>query len=194
MLGGHQILTSNESVRELIEATALIDPELVVLAESLEPFTRLGELRLLREQRPIPLVLVAGGPVAKWARRRLNTDIEGLVLEAEIEQALAATVDAVLAEQLCVPETLRDALAQPIFSHREKQVLSLVLDGLTNGEIAARMYLSESTVKSHLASSFRKLGVSSRAEAAQRVLEPASGLDFVRPSPAADSPFDSTPA
>jgi hypothetical protein len=37
-------------------------------------------------------------------------------------------------------------------------------------------------VKSHLASSFRKLGVSSRAEAARRVLDPDSGLDFRQPT------------
>jgi DNA-binding NarL/FixJ family response regulator len=65
-----------------------------------------------------------------------------------------------------------------VFSYREKQVLELVLAGLTNGEIAGRLYLSESTVKSHLASSFRKLGVSSRVEAARRVLDPDSGLDL----------------
>ena len=83
-----------------------------------------------------------------------------------------------LSKQLCVPASMRGTLARPVFSHREKQVLELLLAGLTNGEIAAELFLSESTVKSHLASSFRKLGVSSRTEAARCVLAPDSGVEL----------------
>jgi DNA-binding CsgD family transcriptional regulator len=42
----------------------------------------------------------------------------------------------------------------------------LVADGLTNGEIGRRLYISKSTVGTHLHSVFRKLGVRSRAELA----------------------------
>ncbi len=44
--------------------------------------------------------------------------------------------------------------------------------GFTNSEIGARLFLAESTVKSHLSSIFVKLGVSSRNEAAAVVLDP----------------------
>jgi DNA-binding CsgD family transcriptional regulator len=48
---------------------------------------------------------------------------------------------------------------------RESEVLALLNRGMTNAEIAATLYLSEKTVKNHLYSVYRKLGVSSRAEA-----------------------------
>lgn len=51
-------------------------------------------------------------------------------------------------------------------TRREEQVLRLISDGLANGEIAARLYVAESTVKTHVKSVLRKLGVSSRIEAA----------------------------
>jgi predicted transcriptional regulator len=51
-----------------------------------------------------------------------------------------------------------------------------VAAGLTNGEIADSLFLSESTVKSHLSSAFAKLGVRSRKEAAALVLDPEQGL------------------
>jgi DNA-binding NarL/FixJ family response regulator len=49
---------------------------------------------------------------------------------------------------------------------KEKQVLSLVVQGLPNKAIAAELAMSEGTVKSHLRNIFRKLEVGSRAAAA----------------------------
>ena len=69
-----------------------------------------------------------------------------------------------------------DQVERPVFSFREKQVLELVARGFTNGEIAMQLFLAESTVKSHLSSSFRKLGINSRKEAAAIVLDPENGL------------------
>jgi ATP/maltotriose-dependent transcriptional regulator MalT len=53
---------------------------------------------------------------------------------------------------------------------REHEVLALVADGLANRDIAARLGISDHTVKFHLASIFGKLGVSTRTEAVQRGL------------------------
>ena len=53
---------------------------------------------------------------------------------------------------------------------REHDVLALVADGLPNRDIAARLGISDHTVKFHLASIFGKLGVSTRTEAVQRGL------------------------
>jgi len=54
---------------------------------------------------------------------------------------------------------------------REREVLMLAADGLSNREIAAELEISEHTVKFHLASVFGKLGASSRTEAVRRGLE-----------------------
>lgn len=48
---------------------------------------------------------------------------------------------------------------------RELEVLRLASDGLTSRAIAERLIISERTVKSHLAATYRKLGVESRAAA-----------------------------
>ncbi|WP_354701591.1 Response regulator protein VraR [Paraconexibacter sp. AEG42_29] len=53
-------------------------------------------------------------------------------------------------------------------SAREAQVLTLMADGGTNREIAARLHLAEETVKQHAAAIYRKLKVRNRTEAAQR--------------------------
>jgi DNA-binding NarL/FixJ family response regulator len=53
-------------------------------------------------------------------------------------------------------------------SSREREVLSLIATGATNGEIAADLFLSPHTVKEHTSTLYRKLGVRNRAEAVQR--------------------------
>jgi predicted ArsR family transcriptional regulator len=52
----------------------------------------------------------------------------------------------------------------------------MVIMGLTNLEIAQKLYISENTVKSHLNTAYKKLGVHSRAEAQRLITDPDQGL------------------
>jgi DNA-binding CsgD family transcriptional regulator len=78
-------------------------------------------------------------------------------------------VRAVGAGQISVPSELRHLIQPTALSHRERQILGLAVAGLTNAQIAARLFIAESTVKTHLSSAFRRLGVHSRREAAAMV-------------------------
>jgi DNA-binding NarL/FixJ family response regulator len=62
-----------------------------------------------------------------------------------------------------------DALAP--LSERERDVLHLVAEGLTNVEVAERLFLSPRTVHAHLYRIYNKLGVSTRAAATRIALE-----------------------
>ena len=108
--------------------------------------------------------------------KAIDAGAAGVVLESEIELALAATVAAVCANQIVVPGAFRRRAVRPPLTHREKQTLALVARGLTNREIADRLFLAESTVKTHIASIFGKLGVGSRSEASALVLDPDDKL------------------
>jgi DNA-binding NarL/FixJ family response regulator len=109
-------------------------------------------------------------------QRLVGEGAHGLVLTAEIDAALAVTVRAVGSGQLCVTARARQGLAPRALSARERQILALVIMGLPNGEIARRLHVAESTVKSHLVSTFAKLGVRSRAEATEIVSDPQEML------------------
>ncbi len=52
-------------------------------------------------------------------------------------------------------------------SRREMEVAGLVADGATNAQVAARLFISERTVESHVASIFNKLGVDTRLQVAR---------------------------
>ncbi len=58
---------------------------------------------------------------------------------------------------------------------RERQILGFLGGGLTNAEIADRAFLSEKTVRNHLSSVYRKLGVANRAQAIVKIRPVKSG-------------------
>ena len=84
-----------------------------------------------------------------------------------------------------VPRGIRPSTrANPAgLTSREIEVLQLVIDGLTNAEIAAKLFVSDKTVEHHVSRLLLKLGVASRREAART----ARQLDLAIPRDASDS-------
>lgn len=160
------------------EAAGAARPEVIVtIGELSDPpgHSLVGSLRA-RTPPAVKLVVCTAKAGRRELRQAIEEGLDGLVWERSIETSLAPTVRAVAAGQLVIPRELHRRLETPNLSTREKQVLSLVVMGLSNGEIAQRLYIGQTTVKTHLSSVFRKLGVGSRAEAARLVADPDEGL------------------
>jgi DNA-binding NarL/FixJ family response regulator len=73
-------------------------------------------------------------------------------------------------------EELREHAPALLLTPREMQVLAAIGDGLSNKGIARRLSISQHTVKFHIESLFRKLGVRTRAEAVARGIEHGANL------------------
>jgi DNA-binding CsgD family transcriptional regulator len=123
---------------------------------------------------PAPSVLVCDVFPLALLWPLLARGCRGAVLSRQAERALPLTLEAVLGGLICFPEP--SEIVRPVLSIREKQVIGLVALGLSNAEIAERLFVVESTVKSHLTSVFAKLGVRSRHEAIDLIVNPSSGL------------------
>lgn len=87
---------------------------------------------------------------------------------------LAANGDTVLSPQLAesllaevrrLNEPQHPVSEERIVSEREEEVLQLITDGGSTPEVAAKMYISQKTVKNHLASIYQKLGARDRTQA-----------------------------
>jgi DNA-binding NarL/FixJ family response regulator len=137
----------------------------------------------------VALVVVVPNADHAAVRRLLDVGVDAVVDEAEAGRALASAVRAACCGQLTLPRTYRERFGRPTLTRREKQVLGLVVMGLSNAEIARRLHLSQSTVKCHLTSSFAKLGARSRNEATALILDPVRGfgLGVLALTPRADA-------
>ena len=97
------------------------------------------------------------------ARQRGHPD------EIRIPARYLAKLLAVLAQESAAPG-VGERLSEPL-SDRELEVLGLVAAGKSNGEIASSLFVSLSTVKTHINNLYRKLGARSRTQAIARARE-----------------------
>jgi DNA-binding NarL/FixJ family response regulator len=166
-LGGHTRL----AVDRLSEL-----PDVVVLAGQAAVGAAAEVHRIRRRLPDVHVVLVVAEQALGGVRHLLDTGVEGVVLEGALARTLPLVVRSVCAGLVAVPRSMRHGVDLPALSFRERQILGLVVAGLTNDEIAGRLYLAETTVKGHLTSAFRRLGVRSRREAVALILSADESL------------------
>jgi DNA-binding NarL/FixJ family response regulator len=160
--------------RTLNELNELDEPQDLILLVADEPLAVRAVRDLVHRFHDARVVVISSSYTSAGVRRVIDAGAVGFVPLDGAACALVPSLDAVAAGQLAVPLTSRWAVQPPMLTAREKQVLALVMMGLQNGEIAAKLYLAESTVKSHLSSAFGKLGVRSRTEAVAMILDAES--------------------
>jgi DNA-binding NarL/FixJ family response regulator len=121
------------------------------------------------------LVVLGDEPVAEWGMRALQQGARGALPRTATPAEIHAAIEAVAAGLAVLPpEALRTLQPRAIRSSagpvapltpREIEILALLAEGLGNKVAAARLGISEHTVKTHVESLFAKLGVTTRTEA-----------------------------
>jgi two-component system, NarL family, response regulator len=102
--------------------------------------------------------------------RALKAGAQDYLLKEASPAALLSAIRDVLAGGRVIPAEIARGMAERAYqsdlSPRESDVIGLVVDGLSNKAIAARLGLTEATVKTHVTHIFEKLGVEDRTQAA----------------------------
>jgi DNA-binding NarL/FixJ family response regulator len=184
LLEGHGFTVAGEAAdgEEAIEVARRLLPDLVLLDLSMPGLDGLQALPRLREAAPeAEVVVLTASGTEENLLAAIRAGAAGYLLKSEPperiadflrgvaqgEAALSGEVARRLLEQVReggagrgVPDEIAASL-----SARELEVLLLLDEHLGTDEIAARLYISEHTVRSHVKSLLRKLNVSSRREA-----------------------------
>ncbi|PSN18512.1 DNA-binding response regulator [filamentous cyanobacterium CCP5] len=98
-----------------------------------------------------------------------GTDVEALANAIRVAASGAAYLDPQIAQKVMqnlTPSRPKEAGGEGLLSDREREVLALIVDGLSNTEIGQKLYLSPNTVKTYVKGIMNKLVVSDRVQAA----------------------------
>jgi DNA-binding NarL/FixJ family response regulator len=155
---------------EVIALAERIEPDLVLLDLELPDADGVEVLRVLKRLDNSPQVVIfsahEGSELVDEAfRAGASAFINKRIDPWDVPAALRQTVDPTLFQPLRLNPANGHAPPEAKLTKRELEILDALADGLTNKEIAKRLWLTEQTVKFHLSSVYRKLGVSSRTEA-----------------------------
>ena len=172
---------------EAIAAAAQTQPDLVLLDLLMPGLDGLSALPRLREAAPgCEVVVLTASGTEENLLHAIRAGAAGYLLKTEPPEKIAAFLDGVANGEAALSGAVArrlldqvrtgngrgsgvpDAIAAAL-SAREVEVLLLIDDHLGTDEIAKRLFISEHTVRSHVKSLLRKLGVSSRREALEHL-------------------------
>jgi DNA-binding NarL/FixJ family response regulator len=150
----------------------------VLWAENVENLSE--DVQRLRETNPDASVVILGlREELSLAWAALQAGARGFVHAGMQPDQIARAISVAAKGEVVVPRGLVEYLAteasrgesaeRGVLKPRQQQTLELVANGLSNAEIARRLYLSESTVKQHLRAAYKILGVRNRTEAAKLI-------------------------
>jgi DNA-binding NarL/FixJ family response regulator len=170
---------------ELMAHVLRLKPDLVIVDIRMPPTHTtegLDAARTIRQELPDTAILVLSGHVqVEQATELLRggqrtgyllkdrvSDVEDFLSTLDRIIRGASVVDPALVQELLAARHVEDPL-QPL-SPREREVLALMAEGLSNVGIAHRLWLAEGTIEKHVRSILTKLGIAEAAESHRRVL------------------------
>jgi len=158
-----------------VEAAERLRPDLVLMDLSMPGVDGVEATRRIRASHPdVAVVILTSFSEQPRILGAIDAGAVGYLLkDAEPDELLRGVRSAAAGEAPFSPKAAKALLALGAqrqvaadLSHRERQVLACVAEGLPNKLIARRLAISEKTVKAHLTSVFRRIGVTDRTQAA----------------------------
>lgn len=177
--GEFQVLGEASNLDEALRVCTLTKPDVVVVDLRLQEGNGLDLVRRLRRDRPevgIVVLTMYGGDEHLF--NALDAGASAFVTkDTPSHHVLAAARHAAANPRTFSAEGLADALRRradkpdgPQLSPREQDVLTLLVEGLNVAQISKRLYVSESTTKTHISKIYSKLGATNRAQAVMAAL------------------------
>ncbi len=191
---GIEVVGMAEDGAEALELIPKTQPDVVLMDLKMPGMNGIQATRLIHDRYPaIHVLALTTFDADEWVFDAIRSGAAGYLLKDtprdRLVEAIRDTiegkthVDPAVAGKLLSklrqgPASVSTAVANSL-SEREREILSLLAQGLNNADIATRLYLSEGTVRNYVSSIFGKLGVSDRTQAA--VLAMRYGLVDLRP-------------
>lgn len=165
---------------EALAKVAELQPQLVLMDLKMPGVNGIIATRKIRERHPgVPVLVLTTYDDDEWVFDALHSGAAGYLLKDTPPKDLLASIKGTAAGKTFLDPTVAGKIlndyqkrpsAAPVstrfqISDRERELLRLLASGLSNGEIAQQLFLSEGTVRNYASELFKKLGVSDRTQA-----------------------------
>jgi len=168
------------------------DVDLALVDVRMPDFDGLELLRSIKaEWAEMPVIMLSTYENAPYVKRALADGAAGYLLKDATPEDLSQAINVAMSGSgnVLSPRVIQNLFedqessnagangrrSEYSLTQREHDILALLAEGRSNREIAGRLYLSEKTVKAHLAAIFRKLGVTNRTQAAMMAVQMGVG-------------------
>lgn len=181
---GFTILAASADIDEALRTVRMAEPSVVLLDFSLENDDSLRVTATVHKEVPAAKVIVMGLlPLQEDVADFVTAGASGFIMKDATFDEFIVTIRAVAAGAQVLPTQLTGSLFSQIariavrrgkprelesigLTVRERQVVDLISDGMSNKEIAARLHIAIHTVKSHVHNVLEKLALHTRLEVA----------------------------
>lgn len=179
-----QLVGHGNNGEDALQLCAEHNPDIVIMDVIMPKMNGIEATRLIHAQYPnIKVLALSSFQDSESVRGMLSAGAVGYILKTTSIEDLANTLRTVQAGKAIFSPEVTQALITPEppkplpetedyhLTTREKEILRLMIEGKSNGEIAAILVISISTAKFHVSSVINKLGVTNRVEAVALALE-----------------------
>ncbi len=168
---------------EAVAKARTLDPDVILMDISMPGMNGITATKLIKKEMPrIKIIMLTMLDQEGYVYEAVKSGATGYLLKnTGLEELVKAIKEVLKGGATLHAEAQAQLLKEYVFmarknqdtyglSDREIEVLQLLADGMSNKEIAARLFISTQTVKTHIAHIFDKLGVSDRTEAVAAAL------------------------
>jgi DNA-binding NarL/FixJ family response regulator len=178
--GGFEIVGEARRGEEVLPLASRTDPDVVLLDLRMPGIDGLGCLQRLRERCPdVKVVMCSMSTDTDQIQAAFKRGACGYILKTidpiDLASAIRQAVEGTAYHALGLPAMDEETIGRTVgLSERELEIVKAVSRGMSNKAIANELWVTVQTVKFHLTSIYRKLGIANRTEAARWAL--AKGL------------------
>jgi NarL family two-component system response regulator LiaR len=176
-----ELVGEAEGGEEAVARAALLQPDVILMDLVMPGMDGVAATRAIRQKYPhIQIVALTSYKDDNLVQGALQAGAIGYLLKNVSATELASAIRSAHARRMTLSSEAAQALVQSAsqtvpasddLTERERDVLRLMVDGLSNAEIAERLVVSPSTVKFHVGNIFTKLGVDNRVAAVSLALQ-----------------------